>query len=145
MAYPTNSLALVLEDSDRVALQLKQTLQAQVATMAATSVNSSTVLGIYSRLKRDYDTLGALAATDGIAAYAKQVKNNLTLDVVAEFTAMRSAIASAVAWVDSNFPASGGFIQSHQISNGKITERSFSSAQTAGFRTVLKAVIATVE
>lgn len=144
MAYPTNSLALVLEDTDRTALQLKLTLQAQVATMAAGSVNSSTILGIYVRLKRDDDTLAATAATPGIVQYAKDQKNDQDLDVAAEFTAMRAAIASAISWVGSNFPAAGGYIQSHQISGGIVTERLFTPAQTAGFRTVLNTVIGTI-
>lgn len=145
MPYPTDSLAKVLEEIDNTAIQLKATLQSQVASMAAGNVNASTVLGVYVRLKRDDTTLAAAAGTSGIVQYARNVKNNQSLDVVAEFTAMRSAIADAISWVDTNFPASGGYIQSHQISGGVVTERSFSPAQTAGFRTVLNSVIATID
>jgi ribosomal protein L14 len=144
VAYPTNSLAIVLNGIDQTAMQLKATLQAQVAAMAAGNVNSSTILGIYVRLKRDDTALAAAAATPGIVDYARDQKNNQSLDVAAEFTAMRNALANAISWVDTNFPAAGGYIQSHQISGGTVTERAFTPAQTAGFRTVLNAVIATI-
>lgn len=145
MPYPTNNLSNKLEDVDRLVEALKATLQNQVSTMAAGSVNASTILGVYVRIKRDYDALGQAAAIPGIAQHAKDEKNDQNLDIVAEFTALRAEMAAVVVWIDANFPAAGGYIQSHQIAAGVITERPFTSGQTAGLRAVLNSVIAAID
>lgn len=144
MSYPTNSVALTVATVDRTAIDLKSLLQSFVAQMAAGSVPSSTILGIHARLKRDDATLAEAGSVAGIAAYAQTNKGNAQLDVAAEFNAMRTAIGADVSWIEANFPASGGYLQSHQFSGGQVVERQFNSASTAGLRTTLNAVIATI-
>jgi hypothetical protein len=80
----------------------------------------------------------------GIGQWAQDRDGGESYNVAAEFTAVNNAIDSCGAWVVSNFPASGGYIQKDQLGAGGVTVRTFSSAATAGFRTELDALLATL-
>ena len=144
MAYPTGMLSLTLEDVDRTALQIKAYMQARIAQCAAGSVTSSTLLDIYMRLATANDTLAAAASVSGLGDYARAQKDNAELDVIAEFTAMRAAIASAKAWLVTNLPKSGEYLLLVTLGDDRPIDREFPAAQTAGLRTVMQAVADTI-
>lgn len=141
MAFRTDSLRASYQLAQDTARNLKQTLTAFNTRAAASNIRSSDIFGVYTRLGNDSATLAAIAQVSGLATYAQEQSNDPTYNVGAEFTAMQNAIASARTWIETNFPASGGYLQSHQITGGAVVERSFTPATTAGLRTALQSVI----
>lgn len=151
MAYPTNSLSVVLEDIDRRMMQLKSMAQRSHDTMAAGNVPSASIFDIFIRAKAEKTALQTAAATPGIADYAKPQKDDEFLDVVAEFNGVISAIDNVTNWIATNFPTlTDPISQVKYLSaltlgpNGPI-DRQFTPAQTAGLRTVLQSLIATID
>ena len=144
MAYPTDSLAQVLRGVDSTAISLKLWCQGRIATMAAGNTTTSAIFEDYRRLKIADDAFSAAALVPGLANYAQSDKNDLTLDVAAEFTGMRNAIATARAWVEANFPANGGYLLTSQFSGGQVVDREFSPADTATYRTSLQSVVGAI-
>jgi hypothetical protein len=88
-----------------------------------------------------------LAAVPGLQAYAQSQVNNTGLDLAAEFTAMRTQLDATTAWVVANFPKdANGFLLAQTIgADGRQVDRVFTAAQTAALRTVLDALIATID
>lgn len=146
MAYPTGMLSFVLEGIDSRALKIKSYCQALRTAAATGPVQSGQILGVYQGLRQDRAALVAASATPGLAQYAKDQKNNQTLDVVAEFNGMVGAIDQVTAWIDSNFPkdtTTQALLERTLGTEGPI-ERTFTTAQTAGLRTQLDSLIATI-
>jgi hypothetical protein len=138
-------LSLVLEDIDRRAVNVKGYCTRTRDLAAAGNVPSTTILDVLVRLIQDKAALQAAAGTPGIADFARDQKGDQGLDVVAEFTTMVSAMDGASGWITTNFPKDGSGILLAQTfgATGPI-DRQFTPAQTAGFRTQLDAVIATI-
>jgi hypothetical protein len=69
------------------------------------------------------------------------------LDVVAEFTAMESAVEDCRDWIVANLPtdADGYLVIRTLNADGTLTDRMFAPAQTAGLRTEIDAVLATID
>lgn len=146
MAWPTQSAALALNQIDGQMLSIRQRLVQAIVRMAAGSVTSEYVLNIYADLKRTNEVLDDLKETPGIVEHARQVKGDLLINPAAEFAAAQTAIDSAIAWIEANFPKeAGGFLKHVQFSGGAVTFNNFSSAATAGFRTELQAIVDLIE
>lgn len=145
MAYPTGMLSLVLEDIDRRAVSVK-TYATQVRTEAAAgNIPSSRILDLFINLRQERGLLATAAATPGIAQFARDQKNNQSLDVVAEFNAMLAAIDGTTTWINTNFPKDGGgFLLERTLGVNSPIDRTFTPAQTAGLRTQLDSLIATI-
>lgn len=146
MAYPTGMLSFVLEGIDSRALKVKTYCQSLRTAAAAGPVASGQILGVYQALRQDRAALVTAAGTTGLAQYAKDQKNNQSLDVVAEFNAMVAAIDQVTLWIDNNFPkdASTRALLERTLEAEGPVERTFTSAQTAGLRTQLDGLIATI-
>lgn len=146
MAYPTISLRDALSDVDRSAKRVKAFCQARRAEMAAGNVVSTTIFEVFIQLRQERAIMAAAAATPGIGPYAQAEKNNPTLDVVAEFTAMTGAIDGCIAWINTNFPKQGGsgYLLAQTLGPEGPVDRQFTPAETAGLRTQLDAVIAAI-
>lgn len=141
MAFRTDSLRSYYQLAQDTSRNLKQACASLIARAAAGNITSSDIFGIYTRMGNDSATLTTVAAVQGLADYAQSQANDPAYNVGTEFTAMQNAITSARSWVTTNFPASGGYLQSHQFSGGAIVERIFTPAQTAGLRTALQSVV----
>lgn len=145
MAYPTGMLSIVLEDIDRRAAALKLYAQQVRAECAVGNVPSSRILDVYVNFKQERAALASAAATPGLTQFARDQKQNQTLDVVAEFNAMIAAIDGVTGWLETNFPKdAGGFLLAKSFSAGTIVDRLFPASQTAGFRTQLDTLIAAI-
>ena len=145
MAYPTGMLAFVLESIDRTAASTKVNCQNVRNEAAAGNIPSSRILNLFIELRQNRVQLAAAAGTSGIGAYAQAAKNLPGLDVVAEFTAMLAAFDAVTAWINANFPKDGsGFLLAQTLGADSPVDRMFSPAQTAGFRTALDSLIATI-
>lgn len=87
----------------------------------------------------------AAAAVPGIAAYAQAQEGDANYDVAAEFSAMNTAATNVINWIVNNMPkGASGHVLTETWSAAGIATRTFSTAETAGLRTVLDAFIATV-
>ena len=147
MAYPTGTLAKALEDIDRDLIQLRAFAVRRRDEMAAGNVAATTVLGdLFVRLRQHEHALDAAADTPGIGPYAQEQKSDGTLDVVAEFNAVMAAISGVTGWIAANFPKDvNGFLLAQTLSPEGPVDRTFSPTDTAGLRTQLDALIATIE
>ncbi|MBK8909225.1 MAG: hypothetical protein IPM60_15495 [Rhodospirillales bacterium] len=147
MAYPasTQALADALASVDRTALRLKQFAQDAKALMAAQNVSGNQLLQIMSEMKSALETWATARAIPGIAAYVRDQKGDQALDLVAEVGAMITAAEQVRDAIIAGFPAHDGYILKDQLgTDGAITVRQFTPAQTAGLRGHLDALIATI-
>lgn len=124
----------------RVAAALKTYCQQTRDTMAAGNVSGNVAITLHERLVADKATFTAIAATNGIGAYAQDQEANGGLDIVAEFNAMIAAMNSAGSWMINNVNTTGWVT----FGAGGVTTKTFTPAQTAGLRAELDAVIATI-
>lgn len=92
------------------------------------------------------DTFNAAAAVPGIAAYVAEARGVTTGQVTTAFNDMLSAVNAAISWISTNMPkdANGWLLVRSMAADGAMTYRDFSPAQTAGLRTALQAVEATI-
>ena len=138
-------LSIVLEDVDRRALSVKVQCQTIRTAAAAGNINSSDIVSIFNFLKTQRAGLAAASSTPGLGAYAQAQKNSPSLDVVAEFTGMLAAIDGVTAWIITNYPKdANGFLLERTWGANSPIDRVFTPAQTAGFRTALDSLIATI-
>lgn len=145
MAYPTNALAQVLEDVDRRAMSVKEYATRYRTQMAAGDVLATVIVDLFIRLKSDKAAFVTAASTSGLGVYAQAQKNDQNLNIGNEFTAMNAAIDGVTTWIETNFPkdANGYLLRETWSASGPV-DRAFSSANTAGLRTVLATLIATI-
>lgn len=144
MAYPTGMLSLTLEDIDRRILRLKASAQ-QARTAAVTAnVAGPRILDLWSLLKGERAELVRVAAIPGLAQFARDQKNNQTLDVVAEFNLVIGAIDGTTAWIQANFPNTTGFLLAQTFGASTLSDREFAPAQLTGYVAQLDALIATI-
>lgn len=127
------------------AAQLKINMQSQVAYMAANGADFGYLQGVYRTLERANNQFNALKATPGLAQFAKDQEDDQAYDVAAEFTAMQTAITSAMAWMVANVPTSATLKTIDQWGDESPILDTFTPAQTAGLRTELQAVIGTID
>ena len=126
------------------AAQLKSLAQNEVTAMAAGNVSANEVRQILQYCIQVKATNTATAAISGIAAYATQQEGG-AYDVATAWANMNSAIDAVINWIVTNIPQSGGFVVLEQWTANGVTVQSFTPAQTAGLRTVLNSLIATID
>jgi len=152
MAFPsatgtTASLGNAWEKATQTASMIKQRAQAVRAASAAGSIGASQILDMLVLFAQCKTTLTAAAAVPGVAAYAQEQVNNPALDVAGAFSAMVTQLDATRDWVTTNFPKDGsGYLLDRTLGeDGRWIDRQFSSATLATFRTVLDALIATID
>lgn len=111
---------------------------------AAGPVSGNLIVEFFQRLVAEKTANAASAAVPGIGQWAQDRDGGVDYNVAAEFVAVNAAIDSTGEWITANFPSSGGYILKDQLGAGGVSTRVFSSASTAGFRTVLDSLIATM-
>lgn len=153
VAYPasTKTLAVWLAEIDQKASLLKSQAEQQHAFSNAGQLNMDMIRRFYDLLKSVHVFFTTVAQVDGIAAYATNEKQDEVANPVAEFQAMQAAIANTISWLNSNVPqgAFGGsnyklgfvFPADNVTPSSSLT---FTAVQTAGYRTVLAALINTI-
>jgi hypothetical protein len=132
-----------------VAASVKSRSASLNAACAAGNVGSGALLDYATYLADAKLSLQAASSVSGIAAFAQEQIGDATFDIVASFTAMMAQIDATTAWFIANFPKDGsGFLLAKTFAaanNGRTQDRQFTPAQTAGLRTVLDALIATID
>ena len=112
-----------------------------ITDMAAGNVDSEALIALYRYLTQVNQRLDVAAAIPGVAQYAKDYEGNQSYDLLAEITALQTALASTLSWIEVNFPKSGDWLLFLKIVNGVIVPRSFTPTQTATLRTQLQVVV----
>lgn len=147
MAFPTNetrrSLASALDRAQAQASSIKRIAANNRDRMAAGPITAGGVFSLLDNLIGAKAVLSEAASMQGIAEYAQA---QLGQDISGDFAAMMNAIDTATAWIINAIPKAGGYIQTEAINaDGSRTERTFTTAQTAGLRAALDTIIATID
>jgi len=118
--------------------------QAQNANISlAGTVNTDFIFRMLDQLGGAIAALNTWKAVVGLDSFAtgQGYSGTMSTDCASSVTAAQNCIA----WVVTNFPNSGGFLQSHSLNaDGSRTPRTFTTAQTAGLQTALTSFIATI-
>lgn len=127
--------------------EVKSSSQQLRDTSAATTIGANLIITYLRELVAARSVLVTIAATPGLEAYARSQISDPTLDLAASWTAMRNAIDSTITWIRTNFPKDGsGYLLYETLdANGVLQIRTLTPATTAGLRTTLDALIATID
>ena len=147
MAFPTNetrrTFASALDRAQSQASSIKRIAANNRDRMASGPITAGGLFSLLDNLIGAKVQLAEAAAMPGMDEYAEA---QLGQTVSADFDAMMQAIDDATAWIIANMPKADGYLQTETLeADGTRTERSFATADTAGLRTALDAVIATID
>lgn len=152
MALPFEApLSEVLKDA-RVRWNQTKTLAQRLRDRSeAGPVSAETILDYLDSLVRDKAYFENVALTPGIGAYAADQYDGYSIG--ADFTAFIAEIEACITWIVTALPTSDPdgqgntwlLVERRDALTGAKTIRTFSSAQTAGLRTVLDSLAAMVE
>jgi hypothetical protein len=145
-AIPNTSSKALLEINQQVAAT-RAYLVTQRALMVAPTVNAAVLKAVIQHFSVVIPTLTTLAATPGLAAYAKDQLNNPNYDIAAEFSAMRKTMVAAMTGLIQMFPNNPSGLLLYELVSpaGIFTTITFTSAQAAPAVALIDAVIATIE
>ena len=130
----------------RIAAAIQTHSDNLIVSSAAGDISALRIVNSATNLRGWRAELVELASTPGLQAYAKTQEDEPTYDVAAEYLAMRGKVDDVITWIVANIPTSSGYmIVQTMESDGSITTRTFTPAQTAGFRTVLQALSDSIE
>ena len=138
-------LSDVLVQARAIARGISSSSQSMRDHTAAGDVSARGIAMFMHDLSLKSVDLARLKAVPGIVQYAKDQYADAAYDIAAEFTVMQAAVASAVNWLSANLPTDGRWLQMEEIVEGLVVQRMLTSAQTAGLRTELDALIATID
>jgi hypothetical protein len=152
MAFPSasgnNNLTLqrALDNAMTAAAQVKNLATGYAQQAASQGLNAQQIWGLTGQLSGFNQSLTIYAAVPNLGSFAQTALGSATLDIVAAFNTMQSAIVSTVQWVSTNFPVdAGGYLQyAKSDGNGNLLYTQFTPAQLTGFVTVLNSLAATI-
>lgn len=152
MAFPAtggikDQLAPTLTEIMSLARAIKNSSTSMSAQSAAGSVSARGIALLGNDLQSQDDRLSSLESAPGLLQYARDQYDDQAFDIAAEFTAFRAAVASTIAWIDTNLPKSAGgrWLEVEEIVSGRVIERTLTPAQTVGLRVELTLLIATID
>jgi hypothetical protein len=116
---------------------------------AIANVNAVTILEYATALADLKAQLQTIVTAPGLAAYAQEQINNNTINIVTEYNNMITTVDTTITWILTNLPKDGsGYLLITQFApenNGRTISRQFTPAETAGLRTVLDGLLATID
>jgi len=142
--------AVIAEQAfDRIRVQVsssKDVLTRQRALMVLPSVSAQVPFAVIQHLAFIVPVINALAATPGLAQYAKDQVNDPAYDIAAEFTAMRNAMVLARDNLIALFPKDGSGFLLYQTLNadGTVATRNFTAAQVSSAVPLIDDVLSTI-
>lgn len=154
MAFPSNqgthprTLGQALDSISAIAGSVKVTATQLRDKSAAGPVSSTEIIGYASGLASQRDQIAVLAATPGLAQYARDEYANAGLDIAAEYTALIARIDSTTAWIVANHPKAAGTLEVLErkfSADGRTVANTFSTATLATFRSTLDLLIAQID
>lgn len=153
MPYPasTKTLQTWVQQVDKQALVLANAAQQQHTFSAAGQLSMDLVMRFYNVLKQTHALFTAAAAVSGIAQFLKDQKEDQSLDPVAEFNAMTAQVEAAIDWLNANTPQGSFSGDDYKLAyvfpadyTTPASSLTFTAGQTATYRTVLTALMATI-
>jgi len=153
MAYPasTKTHAVWVEEIDRRATLLKTSAQEQHSLSLAGGLDMNFIRRFFDVLVSVNTYFGTAEAVTGLAEYLNSQKQGQVADPVAEFDAMQVQVIATLDWLRANVPQAvfGGtaYKLAFTFPVDNVTPSAplvFTSGQTAAYRTVLTALIATI-
>jgi hypothetical protein len=147
MVLQTKSTALSPQEAYNAirdgAGSVKAQAQNALLTMQSGPVNSDYIFSMLNELGGIVAALNAWKVITGLDSFATAQGYTGTLST--DCATCATAATACITWVVTNFPNSGGFLQSHTLNaDGTRTPRSFTTVNTAGLQTNLQAFIATI-
>jgi len=144
-ALTQNSLAYALNVVQNYAAQAKDRATSANTVMAAGPVDATFVFNLLDQLAGLIANLNAVKNVVGLNSYATTNVPGYAGTMTSDITATVNAAQACIDWVVANFPVSVPWLLAFQLNaDGSRTPRSFSSVQTAGFRTALQNLLATI-
>jgi hypothetical protein len=143
----TQTLSRAWEQAQEIARNMRTAALNQKNTTLAGPVAGSFVLNFERELRSYRDRLDAIAALPGIGAYVSGLTDTPAgYTVTTEFNAMRAQVQATIDWTRNNFPrdSTNTFLAERSWAAEGLTERTFTTAQLAGYRTQLDALLATL-
>ena len=153
MAFPSlEGSANQLSDALRAVRSLAHSVK-----LSSCSLRDDSAAGVVSarRIAEHLDALtqwnaqlNTLKTTPGLADYAKEQFSDATFDIVQAFVNMQAAIVNTGTWISTNIPketVTNRWMLLEEIVNGRVVERTLTTVQTAGLRTQLDALLATID
>lgn len=131
-----------------MAVNVKKRTQIVRDDSAAGPILRNRLVNLIRILDEAVDKWDAVSSVPGIQAYARSQIDDNTLDIAAEFTAMRAACDELRNWIVANFPTdsqSGAWLVSAWSSAGLEVHLTFSTAQLSQFRTRADSLLATID
>lgn len=148
MAFPASSLALssAYGSIKSKALSIKTQATSLRDASAEGPISADRIIRFATDMDRVRNELAIAAATPGLAAHAQAQEGNPTLDIVAEYNAMIAQLNATTAWISNNLPKdANGYNLVLQIgTSGALLWRTFDSTATAGLRSALDQLIASI-
>jgi hypothetical protein len=118
-----------------------------LADLNAGPVTTEWVFSFVDRMTDAVQRLDTFKVAPGLDSYATAQLSGYGGVLTTDIAATRAAILACRDWVVANFPkdSTNTYLLSHQMaSDGTRTPRTFSTAATAGLRTNLSSLIATI-
>jgi len=149
MAFPASAVtkAEAWDDIRHAANRIKGVTQNLRNASAAGATGRTSYVSLQKRLDDTVERWNVLAATPQLQAYARDQIEDPTLDLAAEYVAMRDAATALRDWIFANIPtdaATGAVLLRVIDATGESVELTFTSAQASGFRTQADAFLATI-
>ena len=149
MAFPASTVTLEEAWSSirSIALKLRIQVQALRDASAAGATGRNSYINLQRQLDQAVQQWNTLSATPGLQAYARDQISEPTLNLSAEFVAMRDSADALRGWIFSNIPrdgASGAVLIYTVDESGNRSELTVSSNAASGFRTQADTFLATI-
>lgn len=149
MAFPASTLTLAnaLDGVRQTALRIKQQTQSLRIRSAAGDVPRADFVKLQRLLNQSVVQFDQFVTVPGLAQYAQDQLGDATLDLAAEYSAMRTAALTLRDWIFNAIPrsASGAAELRTVDAEGNEVDLVVTPAQSAGFRTEADSFIATIE
>lgn len=153
MSFPSSSGArgTQLQNAWQNAISTAASLKSNTQKMRAdaiegTPVTSSRLFSYLESMARNIESLTEVSSVPGLATYAQQQLSDPSIDLPAEFSAMFAAAVTVRDWMANNFPSSGGYLLAQTLdAAGRRQDRTFTTAQLAGFVAELDKLLATID
>ena len=150
MAFPSSSGSADLDTAWSIlrsqATRIKNEA-ANLRTQALGTISAVLVVDLCQLLSSARTSILTASQTSGLEAYARTQINNPSLDLVAAYNAMSAQVTATIDWIRANFPKDDDdylLVLTIDVDGVKVW-RTFTPAETAGLRTVLDSLVATID
>ena len=149
MAFPASQTKVkkALDDISSTALRIKGIVQSVRDESNAGDTPRMRFVACQRQVQIALDIWATAVAVPGLPQYAKDQYDDQTLDIVAEYNAMKAAAEAVRDWVFNNMPTdagSGAALLEVYDQGGNPTNIMTTTGQSAGFRTAADTFLATI-